>query len=184
VGSTTGKASEGAEEAVSPASVCEVEGEKEIVKPCLDDADSISWTTWLINGEEGPHSPNPPGSYFRRRHTHTKRSTPTVSSANSGSEKNLLDLAAMVPTDGQTTALPLVQGEESEPAEGATDRPDEDSSYQYKISQKMLTRKDDIMFSSGNIYTNFCIVCRVRVAKVGVSCGRHVSRQHFLVSRA
>ena len=107
-----------------------------------------------------------------------------MSSANSGSEKNLLDLAAMVPTDGQTTALPLVQGEESEPVEGATDRPDEDSSYQYKISQKMLTRKDDIMFSSGNIYTNFCIVCRVRVAKVGVSCGRHVSRQHFLVSRA
>lgn len=120
------KVSEETEEAVSPASVCEVEVEKEIVKPCLDDADSISWTTWLINGEE-------------------------VSSANSGSEKNLLDLAAMVPADGQTTALPLVQGEEPEPVEGATDRPDEDSSYQYKISQKMLTRKDDMMFSSDSI---------------------------------
>jgi hypothetical protein len=60
VGTTTGKVSEETEEAVSPASVCEVEVEKENVKPCLDDADSISWTTWLINGEEGPHSPNPP----------------------------------------------------------------------------------------------------------------------------
>jgi hypothetical protein len=132
--------------------VSEVEVEKEVVKPCLDDADSISWTTWLINGEEGTQPALlviTPGVRVRRL-----TSLPRTTVSNAGSEKNLLDIAAMVPTDEQATASPLVQGEE--PARARTeilaDRPEEDTSYQFKISQKMLTRKDDMMFSSGTLH--------------------------------
>jgi hypothetical protein len=81
--------------------------------------------------------------------------------SNAGSEKNLLDIAAMVPTDEQASASPLVQGEE--PARARTeilaDRPEEDTSYQFKISQKMLTRKDDMMFSSGTLHRRAHAAC-------------------------